>query len=966
MNKKIKNLFLAGALVLGFAGVAVSCTDYDDDINKLKEENSQLASTIKDLQSKINAGCVITGVTATDDGLVITTSDGKTYTITNGKDGAPGAPGAPGKDGKDGKDGGFYKPNADGFWYYYASKDAEGEKTDLTVFPVGTITAELKDGKLILHNVKNEKGEYEDLKFDLEKALSSLVFVPQCYVDGVEGMDFVSMRYNALSPKNADSKTETWTAGNTTSHINPEFGAEYHVNSADVKLDATYTYSFVKKDVPYIHTRTNASEDFDVVPTFKSFKDGILTVSVAVTGTEANENWISVVALRAQKKDVVVVSDYATLIRREFGSPVIAWPQAISEKAKNIKVKDAHFRRYIATVDAGAFLKDQIVWSEGHTNLEQAHATCDTAVVYNESLDLKSIVAAHVLNGDVCREFNSGELKEFGLDWKFELVKNYKIGTPVTDQADFATIENGMFTPKVFSTDGTAAIGRTPIVRVSLMNGKNVVAVAYIKIFIKSPAPVEKEIPTYELKPVDEKKDNIFKFISCTSGVNVLFTTVEDMNVEIYNKENLSKKNFHLLYNEFVPNAGATDAENIGTVEDVINGDAEATHVLKWTLDYADLFKYSGKTITHIVQYRNADDAKTAVNVKLTATVQDLSKYMTFDVTEAEYIKEYWDNACTQTTYNVAVPEDGSVDPTKCVYSVDINASFETIKTPGADFGQIRLFIGSTNQITNVKYFFCKDHMEKITKVGDVAVKFTVNADGTELKAKVGDKTEVVANINNTATKAPWNVFTYNKESAVAKQLLNTGEMIVKIGAVGTICGNSDYNREIKLTFKGEDHFDALVKVPVTIATTSADSFTDGVDFGQPGSYVDIAKVIDPSDWRKKKFSDNPNYWDYYGPFTIRFDIYNAEAYLNGKWAALPATIDINQSVAGSSVISTKDGTKTATLENAAKYGYLTYCNNGVVVDKAFKIRVKAEVEYGWGVITTDWITIDVNKTIGQ
>ena len=27
-------------------------------------------------------------------------------------------------------------------------------------------------------------------------------------------------------------------------------------------------------------------------------------------------------------------------------------------------------------------------------------------------------------------------------------------------------------------------------------------------------------------------------------------------------------------------------------------------------------------------------------------------------------------------------------------YSVDINASFETIKAPGADFGQIRLFIG--------------------------------------------------------------------------------------------------------------------------------------------------------------------------------------------------------------------------------------------------------------------------------
>ena len=211
---------------------------------------------------------------------------------------------------------------------------------------------------------------------------------------------------------------------------------------------------------------------------------------------------------------------------------MIAWPQAISEKAKNINKKDAHFRRYIATVDADAFLKNQIVWSEGHTTLDEAHATCDTAVVYNESLDLKSIVAAHALNGDKCLEFKNEELKEFGLDWKFELVKNYKIGTPVTDQADFATIENGMFTPKVFSTDGQASIGRTPIVRVSLLNGEKVVAVAYIKIFIKSPADVE--LPPFELKPVDKNGKNVFSF-SCADGVSVLTTTVEDMNVKLYN-----------------------------------------------------------------------------------------------------------------------------------------------------------------------------------------------------------------------------------------------------------------------------------------------------------------------------------------------------------------------------------------------------------------------------------------------
>ena len=87
MNKKIKNLFLAGALVLGLSWVAVSCTDYDDDINKLQTDVtnvsgqvSTLQSTVNELQNKINAGFVITSVTpitGEPGGYTITTSDGK-------------------------------------------------------------------------------------------------------------------------------------------------------------------------------------------------------------------------------------------------------------------------------------------------------------------------------------------------------------------------------------------------------------------------------------------------------------------------------------------------------------------------------------------------------------------------------------------------------------------------------------------------------------------------------------------------------------------------------------------------------------------------------------------------------------------------------------------------------------------------------------------------------------------------
>lgn len=119
MNKKFKNLFLAGAIVLGLAGVAVSCTDYDGDINDLTERVKKLESTVSDLQTAINNGAVITDVTPITNGVKVTLSNGKSFDVTNGKDGNDGKDGAPGKDGSvvtigangnwfiDGKDTGF-------------------------------------------------------------------------------------------------------------------------------------------------------------------------------------------------------------------------------------------------------------------------------------------------------------------------------------------------------------------------------------------------------------------------------------------------------------------------------------------------------------------------------------------------------------------------------------------------------------------------------------------------------------------------------------------------------------------------------------------------------------------------------------------------------------------------------------------------------------------------------------------
>ncbi|MCI7462033.1 MAG: DUF4988 domain-containing protein, partial [Bacteroides sp.] len=88
MNKKLTNLFLGGALFAALAGTAVSCKDYDGDIDDLDARVEKLESTLKDLKAQISAGAVVTGVESVSNGVKVTLSDGKTFTLTNGKDGA--------------------------------------------------------------------------------------------------------------------------------------------------------------------------------------------------------------------------------------------------------------------------------------------------------------------------------------------------------------------------------------------------------------------------------------------------------------------------------------------------------------------------------------------------------------------------------------------------------------------------------------------------------------------------------------------------------------------------------------------------------------------------------------------------------------------------------------------------------------------------------------------------------------
>ena len=98
MNKKFLSAILFGALMVTSTGTFVSCKDYDEDIDSINKELADIKSQIASLQSQVNSGNYVTGVTKAANGITFTFSNGSPVTIEI-KDGAAGATGAAGKDG---------------------------------------------------------------------------------------------------------------------------------------------------------------------------------------------------------------------------------------------------------------------------------------------------------------------------------------------------------------------------------------------------------------------------------------------------------------------------------------------------------------------------------------------------------------------------------------------------------------------------------------------------------------------------------------------------------------------------------------------------------------------------------------------------------------------------------------------------------------------------------------------------
>jgi len=173
MNKKFLSAILFGALMVTSTGTFVSCKDYDDDIDGINKELTEIKSQIAALQGKIEAGKWITSVTPATGGFTVTFSDGSNYTITNGKDGQDGAAGAAGAAGTQ------WTISADGYW------ECDGVKTEVKA--VGQDGAQGEAGKDAQPEVKFENGKWflwNGTEFvEFKGAEATAANIPYCYED---------------------------------------------------------------------------------------------------------------------------------------------------------------------------------------------------------------------------------------------------------------------------------------------------------------------------------------------------------------------------------------------------------------------------------------------------------------------------------------------------------------------------------------------------------------------------------------------------------------------------------------------------------------------------------------------------------------------------------------------------------------------------------------------------------------
>lgn len=551
MKKKFYGALLVGSLFL--AGGMVSCSDYDDDINRLNERVDALEKTVAELQKAIEAGAVITNVENTENGVKVTLSDGKTFEVkngTNGADGQPGSvveirevdgvaywfidekntgypvkgekgeagePGQPGEPGADGKDGCWYEPNADGFWHKMTPQEdgtVKDEKTEQAWVPSAEesvrVVYDSVNGRLLISNAEGMQ-EGEVLVIETWGELKSLAVIPYV-IDKETSMPVVSF-YNIVKDGDVLESTDAT--------------AHFRLNPNNANIEG-WEWSIIDRKVVTRAEGDNVNDLLAISEVSRGDGEMIVSLKSKKSIADLNADEIAIFALNGTNtaNGNNIASDYAKVTSEDLKNFAIVNPLIAPEQRFD--------QEYPTEIN----------------NIKNA----DAQLVYNESIDLNELVLTWAK--DIKTTSIGVTLEDLdidGLTYEFSKPEEYLGSDDRTNQQDFVNLDGSVVTVNDYTT---AAIGRTPIFLAKALVNGTVVATGYIKLDIVESAPAEDkedEVLTVACGTINYQK---LDAISANTKVNALAWEVVN---QFYSKYGLTAETFHKNYNE--PTASDIKAE---------------------------------------------------------------------------------------------------------------------------------------------------------------------------------------------------------------------------------------------------------------------------------------------------------------------------------------------------------------------------------------------------------------------
>lgn len=420
---------------------------------------------------------------------------------------------------------------------------------------------------------------------------------------GVRTQDLESLAFDCMTSKNITRAAE-----------NDLIKQNSPIEVTGFKIDKSLMTVTFKKNKEFLNDRIMSTGDAHPAPGQEKFWMASAKAAIAKENLDAEERKAyeagtkTYVNSEYSRIEELVKVPYIANIRTNFSKPLTTDYFADEVQTDANGSFYVHYRDSICTYESLAG-KDIDIYAD-----------------YAEELDLKKYVTVCVSDeAEAWKDHAQHELfknyKDYGLEFRFSLAAAPYItlggpegNTNKTDQQKFAKIDspsNGIMTSKVYTIEGTSAtaIGREPIVRISLVDTKNgdaLVAQRYLKVKWTREIGV-KEI-TIEFDP-----------ICYACGIQSRVTT-QMMNELIYHQAKeggMTHEEFKAIYTTFDENA----SEPYGTAKNVINteGGVDSYNIL-WDLTTETMGniwpgqKY--KDFSKVVYYRN--DSKSYPDLKIT------------------------------------------------------------------------------------------------------------------------------------------------------------------------------------------------------------------------------------------------------------------------------------------------------------------------------------------------------------